>query len=123
MSQVPFVRTPEKAQAMTRDALVARLEKIGPAIVMTHSQSGAMGWLTADARPDLVRALFQVEPSAPPLHDVHMVGAPDYLRDAAAPRPWGLAAIPIGYAPPAATAPELTFEQQCSPDRPHADCC
>src|SRR2546423_6219823 len=58
-SQAPFVQNAQKAQAMTRDALVALLEKIGPAIVMTHSQSGSMGWLTADARPDLVRALIQ----------------------------------------------------------------
>ena len=50
-SQVPFVRTPDKAQAMTRDGLVALLEKIGPAIVMTHSQTGAIGWVIADERP------------------------------------------------------------------------
>ena len=118
MSQVPFVRTPEKAQEMTRDALVALLEKIGPAIVMTHSQSGAMGWLTADARPDLVRALIQVEPSGPPLHDVDMVGAPDYLRDGAAARPWGLAAISLGYAPRAASSGELAFVQQDKADGP-----
>jgi pimeloyl-ACP methyl ester carboxylesterase len=117
-SQVPFVRTPEKAQEMTRDGLVALLEKIGPAIVMTHSQSGAMGWLTADARPDLVRALIQVEPSGPPLHDVDMVGAPEYLRDGAAARPWGLAAIPMGYAPRAAAATDLAFVQQDKADGP-----
>jgi pimeloyl-ACP methyl ester carboxylesterase len=117
-SQVPFVRTPEKAQEMTRDGLVALLEKIGPAIVMTHSQSGAMGWLTADARPDLVRALIQVEPSGPPLHDVDMVGAPDYLRDGAVARPWGLAAIPMGYAPRAASPAELAFVQQDKADGP-----
>jgi pimeloyl-ACP methyl ester carboxylesterase len=117
-SQVPFVRTPEKAQEMTRDALVALLEKIGPSIVMTHSQSGAMGWLTADARPDLVRALIQVEPSGPPLHDVDMVGAPDYLRDGAAARPWGLSAISMGYAPRAAAAADLAFVQQDKADGP-----
>jgi pimeloyl-ACP methyl ester carboxylesterase len=114
-SQVPFVRTPEKAQAMTRDALVALLEKIGPAVVMTHSQSGAMGWLTADARPDLVKALIQVEPSGPPVHDVDMIGAPDYFRDAAASRPWGLAAIPLNYTPRAASAADLSFIQEDKP--------
>jgi len=118
MSQVPFVRTPEKAQTMTRDALVALLEKIGPAVVMTHSQSGAMGWLLADARPDLVRALIQVEPSGPPVHDVDMVGAPDYLRDGAAARPWGLSAIAMGYVPSAASAAELSFVQQEKADGP-----
>jgi pimeloyl-ACP methyl ester carboxylesterase len=118
MSQVPFVRTPEKAQEMTRDGLVALLEKIGPAVVMTHSQSGAMGWLTADARPDLVRALIQVEPSGPPVHDVDMVGAPDYLHDGAAARPWGLSAIAMGYAPRAASPAELAFVEQDRADGP-----
>jgi pimeloyl-ACP methyl ester carboxylesterase len=118
MSQVPFVRTPEKAQTMTRDGLVALLEKIGPAVVMTHSQSGAMGWLLADARPDLVRALIQVEPSGPPFHDVDMVGAPDYLHDGAAARPWGLSAIAMGYVPRAASAAELSFTQQEKADGP-----
>jgi len=115
MSQVPFVRTPEKAQEMTRDGLVALLEKIGPAVVMTHSQSGSMGWLLADARPDLVRALIQVEPSGPPVHDVDMIGAPDYFRDGALARPWGLATIPLNYVPRAASAADLSFLQE---DRP-----
>ena len=114
-SQVPFVRTPEKAQAMTRDGLVALLEKIGPAVVMTHSQSGAMGWLTADAKPDLVKALIQVEPSGPPVHDVDMVGAPEYLHEGAETRPWGLAAIPLNYFPRAATAADMQYIEE---DRP-----
>ena len=122
-SQVPFVRTPETAQSMTRDALVALLEKIGPAVVMTHSQSGSMGWLVADARPDLVRALIQVEPAGPPVHDVDMVGAPDYLRDGALVRPWGLSAVPLSYAPRAANASELSFVQQEKADRPELARC
>src|SRR5215831_17587983 len=57
-SQVPYVQTPELAQTLARDSLIALLEKIGPAIVMTHSQSGAYGWPLVDARPDLVKALI-----------------------------------------------------------------
>mgnify|MGYP003343999734 CR=1 FL=1 len=117
-SQVPFVRTPVTAQTMTRDGLVALLEKIGPAIVMTHSQSGAMGWLTADARPNLVRALIQVEPSGPPVHDVDDVGAPEFLRDGALARPWGLAAIPINYAPAVSDPSQLAFVRQDKADGP-----
>ena len=30
-------------QALNRDAIIALLAKIGPAIVLTHSQSGAFG--------------------------------------------------------------------------------
>jgi pimeloyl-ACP methyl ester carboxylesterase len=75
-SQVPFVQKPEVAQTLSRDALVALLDRIGPAVVMTHSQSGAYGWPVADARPDLVKALIEVEPSGPPVHDVDYLGAP-----------------------------------------------
>jgi len=44
------------------DALVALLDKIGPAIVVTHSQSGLFGWLTAIRRPNLVKAVVSYEP-------------------------------------------------------------
>ncbi len=114
-SQVPFVRTPVQAQTMTRDGLAALLDKIGPAIVMTHSQSGAMGWLIADARPNLVKALIQAEPSGPPVRDVDMIGAPDYLRDGAATRPWGLTAIPLTYAPTVSDPSQLSFAQEEKP--------
>src|SRR5262245_5100495 len=57
MSQVPYVQTAGITQFMNRDALVALLDKIGPAIIMTHSQSGAYGWPVADARPELVKAV------------------------------------------------------------------
>ncbi len=45
-----------------RDDLVALPERIGPAIMLTHSRSGPFGWLVADARPDLVRAILAIEP-------------------------------------------------------------
>src|SRR5262249_10959172 len=35
-SQVPFVQAPVTAQTLARDGIVALLDKIGPAIVMTH---------------------------------------------------------------------------------------
>jgi pimeloyl-ACP methyl ester carboxylesterase len=117
-SQVPFVQKPEITQAQNRDALLALLQKIGPAIVMTHSQSGAYGWPVADARPDLVKALIEVEPSGPPVHDVDYVGAPDYFHEGAATRPWGLGVLPLSYAPQAANASDLAFEQQDKADAP-----
>ena len=33
-----------KQQEVTRDAMVALLDKIGPAIVLVHSQAGPIGW-------------------------------------------------------------------------------
>jgi pimeloyl-ACP methyl ester carboxylesterase len=42
-------------------ALVALLDKIGPAIVVTHSQSGLFGWLTG-ARSSNVKGIVAYEP-------------------------------------------------------------
>jgi pimeloyl-ACP methyl ester carboxylesterase len=53
-SQFPSLVSFPKQQELNRDALVALLDKIGPAILLTHSQSGPFGWPVADARPDLV---------------------------------------------------------------------
>lgn len=46
----------------TVDALAALLDRIGPAVLVVHSQSGAYGISAALARPRLVRALVSVEP-------------------------------------------------------------
>lgn len=43
-------------------ALTALLDRIGPAVVMVHSQSGAYGIGVAIARPDAVKAVVSVEP-------------------------------------------------------------
>jgi pimeloyl-ACP methyl ester carboxylesterase len=118
-SQVPYVQAPAVTQFLNRDALLALLEKIGPAIVMTHSQSGAYGWPVADARPDLVKALIAVEPSGPPVRDVETIGPPNFLREAeVATRPWGLGAIPLGYVPAARGPNEIAFERQEKADEP-----
>ncbi len=58
-SLVPTVS--DNATVIT-DALVALLDKIGPAIVVTHSQSGLFGWLLATRRPNLVKAVVSYEP-------------------------------------------------------------
>src|SRR5204862_7480801 len=117
-SQVPFVQHPDASQAANRDAPAALLDKIRPAIVMTHSQSGAYRWPIVEARPQLVKALIQAEPSAPPVHDLELIGAPDYFRDGAVTRPWGLGAIPLKYSPAAAEASQLSFVQQDKADGP-----
>ena len=45
-------------------AYIALLEKVGPGVVMIHSQAGLFGWKVAQARPELVRALVLLEPAA-----------------------------------------------------------
>src|SRR5215469_15381666 len=74
-SQEPGIADFALVQSLNRDAIVALLEKIGPAILLTHSQSGPFGWLVADARPDLVKAILAVEPNGPPFYDLQLIGA------------------------------------------------
>src|SRR5580658_6069916 len=47
-SQVPFVQKAEVTQTLNRDALTALIDKLGPVILMTHSQAGSYGLLAAD---------------------------------------------------------------------------
>ena len=118
-SQVPSIQNRTFQIKLTSDALIALLDKIGPAILMTHSQSGAFGWPVADARPDLVKALLSIEPSGPPFFDVDNVAAPELFRDQAMPaRPWGLTAVPLSYAPAVKAPPDLAIVRQETPDGP-----
>lgn len=117
-SQEPSIQSYALPQELNRDALIALLEKIGPSVLLTHSQSGAFGWPVADARPDLVKAVVAVEPSGPPFVDVQNTGAPDWFRDAETrTRPWGLTAVPLAYSPPVG-AQGLAATQQEKPDAP-----
>ena len=103
--------------ALARDAAVALLDKIGPAIVMTHSQSGAFGWPIADARPDLVKAIVAAEPSGPPFFNTEIAPAPEWFRDSAMQiRRWGITDVPISYSPAINDPSELAIERQQKPD-------
>jgi pimeloyl-ACP methyl ester carboxylesterase len=123
-SQMPGIPDFTTQQVLNRDAIVALLEKIGPAILLTHSQSGAFGWPVADARPDLVKAILAVEPSGPPFFDIQNVRAPEWFRYAPTKaRPWGVTADPLAYSPPAANASDLEIVQQEKPDGPDLSTC
>jgi len=115
---LPEISDFTKQQMLNRDALVALLDRIGPAIVMTHSQAGAFGWPVADARPNLVKAILAVEPNGPPFYAVDFVGAPDWFRQGTLALPFGLSAVPLTYAPAVADASELAIVQQETADGP-----
>ena len=131
-SDVPgmFNRTPQ-AQ-MNVEALAALFDKIGPAILLVHSQSGGYAWPLAQARPDLVKAIVAAEPAGPPVHDVVVQSAQvfdtpwekaikqtddDYFRDNPGVKPYGLTAIPLAYSPPVTPDSPLKFVQQEKPER------
>jgi pimeloyl-ACP methyl ester carboxylesterase len=116
-SQVQAMVSYPLQQEFSSSAILALLEKVGPAILLTHSQSGATGWPVADSQPDLVKAVIAVEPSGPPFYNVDNIPAPEWFRDAAdQQRPWGITAGPLTYSPPAANSSDLAIIRQDQPD-------
>jgi pimeloyl-ACP methyl ester carboxylesterase len=127
-TQVPMIADFTRQQELNRDALVALLDKIGPAILLTHSQGGAYNWPVADARPALVKAIVAVEPQGPPGHNVDFIGAPNYFTElaegprsegrSAKPKQFGLGDVPLTYTPPVSTDSPLSLVQEDHPQRP-----
>ncbi len=123
-AQVPGMVSFPLQMQLSSDAIEALVDKIGPAIVLTHSQSGAIGWPVADARPDKVKAVIAIEPSGPPFFSVDNVPAPELFRDVKEQqRPWGLSATPLTYSPPAASASDLAIVRQDQSDAPDLSRC
>ena len=117
-SQLPAIADFAEQQVLNRDALLALLERIGPGILLVHSQAGAFGWPVADARPDLVKAILAIEPNGPPFHGVEFVGAPDYFKEGAIALAYGITSVPLTYAPPVKDPAELSIERQDAADGP-----
>jgi len=112
----PSVASFARQQELNRDAGAALLDRIGPAILLTHSQSGTFGWLVADVRPALVKAIVAMEPSGPPVYDNVEKGAPDWFEDGPLSKAYGLTALPLAYDPPINDPTELKFVRQGKPD-------
>ena len=103
-TQVETVISNEETQARNQAAGAALLDKIGSAIVLTHSQSGPFGWLIADARPNLVKAVIGIEPSGPPFENA-IIGKGKG-------RVWGVTDIPMTYDPPVKDPAEIAVERE-----------
>jgi pimeloyl-ACP methyl ester carboxylesterase len=123
-SQVESLADGDESERLNQQAGAALLDRIGPAIVMVHSQSGAFGWLIADARPKRVKAILSIEPNGPPFFDVELKGAPDWFAFAKKPaRNWGIARIPLTYDPPAETPGALEWKlADAAPSKEHVRC-
>lgn len=101
-SSGPMMANFPAAHALEQSRIAALLDEIGPAVVVTHSAGGPTGWLAADARPQLVKALVAIEPLGPPFLENPMLGVS---------LDWGLTAAPLTYDPPVANASELARER------------
>ena len=121
--------------AMNVHALSVLLDKIGPAIVFVHSQSGQYAWPLAQARPALVKAIVAAEASGPPVHDLVVRGGEprfgvtfqasakqddikDQFRDSPALKKYGLTNHPLTYSPAVTPQSPLQFIRQDKADGP-----
>jgi pimeloyl-ACP methyl ester carboxylesterase len=117
-SQLPAIEDFTTQQVLNRDALLALLDKIGPAVLLVHSQAGAFGWPVADAKPDLVKAILAIEPNGPPFYGLDFVGAPDFFKQGPLALKYGITSVPLTYAPAVTEASELAIVQQDKADGP-----
>src|SRR5213596_1315293 len=82
----------ETAHMVWRQRGAMLLDKIGPAIIMTHSAGGPFGWLVAEARPNLVKGIIVIEGGGTPFNGQNE---------------WGLSTIPVTYDPPVSDPSEI----------------
>jgi pimeloyl-ACP methyl ester carboxylesterase len=85
-------------QALEQSRLAELLDRVGPAVLVTHSAGGPGAFLAADARPDQVAALIAIETLGPPFAQ-----RPEMGLDLA----WGLASAPLTFDPAVADPSEL----------------
>lgn len=83
----PLPKDLAESHRMDGDRLARLLDRIGPAVLITHSAGAPAGWMAADARPGLVEGIVAVEPLGPPFGEFPGIGRLD----------WGLTAAPITY--------------------------
>jgi pimeloyl-ACP methyl ester carboxylesterase len=83
---------PNLAHTEWRAAGAELLDKIGPAIIVTHSAGGSFGLLVAEARPQLVKAAVMIEGGG---------------SGFSAGNRWGMSTIPVTWNPPLKDPAEL----------------
>jgi hypothetical protein len=110
-TEVPFPSSADNEQ-ISADAVDQLLDMINqPVILLLHSRLATSGWLVADERPKLVKAILAPEPWAPPVENHEL--------DARGPgRIWGLTNFPVHYDPPIKEASELQPVQEEKADGP-----
>jgi pimeloyl-ACP methyl ester carboxylesterase len=84
-----------------RQAGAELLDRIGPAIIITHSAGGPFGLLVAEARPNLVRATIIIEGGGTPF---------------AGGNRWGVSSIPVTYDPPVTDPAEIKTRWVANPE-------
>jgi pimeloyl-ACP methyl ester carboxylesterase len=94
------------AHEVWRDRGAMLLDKIGPAIIVTHSAGGPFGWLVAESRPNLVKGIIAIEGGGQPFAGANV---------------WGMSTIPVAYDPPVRNPSELKTVTVPSPEKGEPD--
>lgn len=97
-------------ERLTANGIIALLDRIGPSILIPHSQPGWPAWLVADQRPHLVKGLVQIEPGGPPVHALAPLFPSVKIN-------YGITNNPITYKPAVTDPSQLRFEQRPINDR------
>ena len=100
-AQVPALTNRTQSERLSRLALTALFDKIGPAFLVTHSQGGPHGFTVADSRPDLIKGLISLEPEGPPFVNEVVRATGEVVR------PYGVTTTPLVYDPPIVAPAEL----------------
>ncbi|OAG40038.1 hypothetical protein AYO21_05719 [Fonsecaea monophora] len=102
-SQVGHIAKYRNVERAFRPLAKDLLSRTGPAFLVTHSQSGLIGWHIADECPDLVKGIVALEPNGPPFI---YPGMPKFytrtqaVQPGAFVRPFGITSTPLTYDPP-----------------------
>ncbi|KAG5642698.1 hypothetical protein H0H81_010508, partial [Sphagnurus paluster] len=100
-SMMPSLTSQAEAAEKMKAAGAKLLDQIGPAILLTHSQSGQYGWALADTRPSNVKAIVALEPAGPPFTNA-------VFPSTTSARQYGLTDIPVTYDPPINSPDDIT---------------
>lgn len=119
-SQVESLVDRRVTEQLNLAANIRLAEQIGPAIWLTHSQSGPFGFALADACPDKVLALLSIEPNGPTFHECLMMGEADgWFRDSEeVVRPLGAGQLLMNFEPPLPAGQPLPSQRQTKADGP-----
>jgi pimeloyl-ACP methyl ester carboxylesterase len=92
---------PDSQHMVWRERGALLLDKIGPSIIMTHSAGGPFGWLVAEIRPHLVKAIVAIEGGGQPFAGGNV---------------WGMSSIPVAYDPPVSSPSEIKTKRVDAPE-------
>jgi pimeloyl-ACP methyl ester carboxylesterase len=97
-SSGPMFADAKAAHELEQDRLSRLLDMLGPSVVLSHSAGGPAGFAVAEARPELIRALVQIEVLGPPFLKRPEMGVSF---------DWGPTDLPHEYDPPVSDPAEL----------------